>query len=338
MSEKYILVLFSPMYAVLGVDKNASQEEIRKAYRKLAMTHHPDKGGDAETFKNIQKAYETLSDPELRAQYDQGPEPTQCIPVQLELRDLFVGAVHTLGLQNRSPCGACEGKGSTTATTCKGCKGNGFSVVSHPMLPMMMQKLPCAVCHGRKCTFEESKACGTCKGQGFILENKSYPIKIEPGMRFGQIIRLAPDLGLGCMLKAKPGGPWEMVGKDDIMTTLHLTIGQALGGFDTQVMLPHGEPLRIKSQHGRIYKPGQKLVVHNAGLPIRHTSLRGRVVFVIDVEFPDTLTEQQQQLLSTCFPVKGLTDSDLHVHETSDWNPTEEDEMPEAQPTECRTQ
>ena len=58
-------------YEILGVDKSASKAEIKKAYRNLAKKHHPDKGGDAEKFKEINNAYEVLSDDEKRAQYDQ---------------------------------------------------------------------------------------------------------------------------------------------------------------------------------------------------------------------------------------------------------------------------
>ncbi len=57
-------------YDILGVKKNASADEIKKAFRKLAQKHHPDAGGDEETFKNINEAYEVLSDPEKKKQYD----------------------------------------------------------------------------------------------------------------------------------------------------------------------------------------------------------------------------------------------------------------------------
>lgn len=58
-------------YDILGVQPNASQEDIRKAYRKAAITNHPDKGGDPEKFKEISNAYQVLSDEEKRRRYDQ---------------------------------------------------------------------------------------------------------------------------------------------------------------------------------------------------------------------------------------------------------------------------
>ena len=61
-------------YETLGVPKGASEEEIKRAYRKLASQHHPDKGGDTGKFQEIQSAYETLSDPQKRAQHD-NPNP-----------------------------------------------------------------------------------------------------------------------------------------------------------------------------------------------------------------------------------------------------------------------
>ena len=61
-------------YETLGVPKGASDEEIKRAYRKLAGQHHPDKGGDTARFQEIQSAYETLTDPVKRQQHD-NPNP-----------------------------------------------------------------------------------------------------------------------------------------------------------------------------------------------------------------------------------------------------------------------
>ncbi|HLD28443.1 MAG TPA: DnaJ domain-containing protein, partial [Patescibacteria group bacterium] len=59
-------------YEVLGVNKSATQDEVKKAFRKLAHEHHPDKGnGNADKFKEINEAYQTLNNPQKRKQYDQ---------------------------------------------------------------------------------------------------------------------------------------------------------------------------------------------------------------------------------------------------------------------------
>ena len=63
-------------YETLGVPKGASDDEIKRAYRKLASQHHPDKGGDTRRFQEIQSAYDTLSDPVKRQQHD-NPNPFQ---------------------------------------------------------------------------------------------------------------------------------------------------------------------------------------------------------------------------------------------------------------------
>ena len=72
----YYALLFGPVlmtdyYNILGVSPNASPEEIKKAYRKLANQHHPDKGGDQAKFKDISVAYDTLSNAQKKAEYDQ---------------------------------------------------------------------------------------------------------------------------------------------------------------------------------------------------------------------------------------------------------------------------
>ena len=62
------------LYSVLGIGKDASPDEIKRAYRKLASQHHPDKGGDTAKFQQVEEAYRILSDPEKKAQYD-NPAP-----------------------------------------------------------------------------------------------------------------------------------------------------------------------------------------------------------------------------------------------------------------------
>merc|ERR1711934_55579 len=77
-------------YERLGLDKEASFDDIRKAYRKKAMQHHPDRGGDPEVFKKITQAYEVLSNEEKRGLYDKyGEEGVQGDGVPSNTNDIF---------------------------------------------------------------------------------------------------------------------------------------------------------------------------------------------------------------------------------------------------------
>ena len=62
-------------YKILGIERGASDEEIKRAYRKLASIHHPDKGGDTQKFQEIQQAYSVLGDAAQRQQYDNPRKP-----------------------------------------------------------------------------------------------------------------------------------------------------------------------------------------------------------------------------------------------------------------------
>jgi len=62
-------------YSTLGLNRGASVEDIKKAYRSMAMKHHPDRGGDESKFKEIEEAYRTLSDPQKKQMIDQGIDP-----------------------------------------------------------------------------------------------------------------------------------------------------------------------------------------------------------------------------------------------------------------------
>lgn len=64
-------------YSSLGLKKGASPDEIKKAYRSMAMKHHPDRGGDEKKFKEIEEAYRTLSDPQKKQMYDMGVDPNR---------------------------------------------------------------------------------------------------------------------------------------------------------------------------------------------------------------------------------------------------------------------
>lgn len=92
---------------MLGVAKNATPDEIKKAYRKLASQHHPDKGGDTNTFQKIQTAYDTLSDPQKRQMYDNPPQQSEgfqfnFVQQGFNLHDIFGQFNDIMRQQNRN--------------------------------------------------------------------------------------------------------------------------------------------------------------------------------------------------------------------------------------------
>lgn len=213
------------LYEVLGIDKSADANQIKKAYRKKAMKHHPDKGGDEETFKKITKAYEILSDPKKRELYNKygekgveqggggpggmdagdifssffgggggggrrGPQKGKDVLFRLKvsLDDLFNGASKKLRLTKQVICKSCNGKGGVGVKPCATCKGRGVRVVIRQLGPGMIQQMQvaCDECNGEGEIIPPGKRCKECKGEKTLKVKKTLEVHVEKGMRHGQ--------------------------------------------------------------------------------------------------------------------------------------------------------
>src|SRR3954463_53033 len=193
-------------YKVLGVDRKASQEEIKKAYRKLARKYHPDankEAGAEERFKAISEAYDTLSDPDKRKKYDRGGSVftggspfgggaggTGATPGDFgSFSDILSGLFNTGGGRARTKPATERGHDLETTVTlsfeqaiegaqipvsvathaaCTTCRGTGARPGTQPKV--------CPVCNGRgveaqgQGVFSITRPCSRCGGSGTVIE------------------------------------------------------------------------------------------------------------------------------------------------------------------------
>jgi len=205
-------------YEVLGIEKTASQEEIRKAYKKLAKKYHPDvseETGAVEKFKEVAEAYELLDNPEKRRQYDtfgstgsrhrdnysffgdmdsvfneffnQGRQKRVVrgdniqVVVSCTLEDVMTGCAKDVEYMQKEICDECNGAGAKTKKTCDECNGKGASVRTNGNMAV---HTTCVYCRGTGEVVEES--CAKCGGVGLTgKRHKTVGIKIPAGIEDG---------------------------------------------------------------------------------------------------------------------------------------------------------
>lgn len=227
------MVVESRYYDVLGISPNATQEEIKKAYKKMALMHHPDKdGSDGEKFKEISQAFEVLGDPQKRQIYDEhgeqavkegagpggfhspmdifemffggggrsrgparGKDTVYQLPVKLE--DLYNGAVRKLAINRNNLCPKCDGRGGKAGAvqTCRTCNGSGVETRIQQLGIGYFQQIQhvCPTCHGRREVIDPKNSCKNCQGAKVVREKKIVEVHIDPGMANGKTIRFSGE-------------------------------------------------------------------------------------------------------------------------------------------------
>lgn len=204
-------------YNVLGVSETATQDEIKKVYRKLAKENHPDAGGNEDTFKKISVAYDTIGDEQKRQQYDiqrknafggfgdmndmfsqmfgngrankqQNPVHTSNITVSIGVLDSYKARKHSLSYRRQVMCEPCNGGGGDK-TNCNGCGGSGVVVrqVGSGSVVQLMQMV-CDTCGGTGSKM--INPCFLCSGIGSKPEMKSFDVSLPHGIDNGQFLRL----------------------------------------------------------------------------------------------------------------------------------------------------
>lgn len=211
-------------YETLGVSKDATQDEIKKAYRKLSKQYHPDvnpEGG--EKFKDISVAYDTIGDETKRAQYDnklnnpfggnggmsyedifnqmfgnQGGNPFEqrrksapdkIIKVQVSPLESFKGVDKVIHYMKDNHCDVCSGSGGEQQK-CGTCGGAGFQIKTFGTGFMVQQiRTACQTCAGRGYTLVHR--CFSCDGKGVKSTTHEVTVKLPVGIDDGQYLKLA---------------------------------------------------------------------------------------------------------------------------------------------------
>ena len=221
------------------MSKGASEEELKKAYRKMAKQYHPDRNpGDTTAeakFKEANEAYEILSNPEKRSRYDQfghagvdpnygaggggfggfggggqqranAPQKGESLraSITISFEEAAFGCEKEIDLTRTEHCDDCQGTGAqpgTTAETCSECRGTGSVRVQQRMGGMAFSSTaPCKRCAGRgKIIHSPCKSCG---GNGTVRRKKRINVTIPSGIDDGQAVSLRGQGNAG-----KNGGP-----------------------------------------------------------------------------------------------------------------------------------
>lgn len=203
-------------YDILGVNDTATQDEIKKAYRKKAVESHPDKGGNEEIFKKISEAYDTLGDEQKRKDYDikrtnpfggfEGDPfsgfgdffnnmnttrvrraPDKVIDVQIGTIDSFLGRNIDIRFQRKTNCNTCNGQGGERIT-CNTCQGNGKITqrMGNSFFSNIFQ-VTCNQCNGKG--YSLKNVCYSCAGEGKNNEIQTINLNIPHGISDGQLIK-----------------------------------------------------------------------------------------------------------------------------------------------------
>mmetsp|Transcript_7496 Transcript_7496/g.12489 ORF Transcript_7496/g.12489 Transcript_7496/m.12489 type:complete len:418 (-) Transcript_7496:51-1304(-) len=332
------------LYETLEVEKECEQKEIKKAYRKMSRIHHPDKGGEEHRFKEINAAYEILSDPEKRAAYDKygldgvsedggGPGgaggedlfsmffggggggrrrqaarkgPSINHPLKVSLEDLYNGKTVKLAVNRKVIVGDVK--------ECDKCGGQGAVMEIRQIGPGMITQV--------------QRHCDACGGQGNNAERKNerkvLEVHVDKGMKHNQKVTFRnmadeiPNMEAGdinFVIQEKEHELFKRKGAD-LLVTKELSLNQALCGFKWKINHLDGRDVVIKTRPGEIIhsevidrESGRVLpyirMVKDEGMPSHgNPFVKGNLYVAFQIVFPDALSTETIAALSALLPGK----------------------------------
>ena len=268
-------------WEILGVSRDADENTVKKAYKKLAMKHHPDKGGDPEQFKKIQSAYDKITkgeDESSQSPFPPGFDPFSMFgqffnggaqqkhihEINVKLEVAYRGHEISLKVSDKEPCGSCK---------CDVCRGSGTI-----QLGPFSQTCP-------KCGGQRARGCSVCSRKGFVETTTNYTVNIKPGTPSGTVIPVCDKFDVKINVESDPLFKLEGL---DLVYTVHMTLKESLVGKTFTV--PHlGGNFEYTT---RIIKPHKRYIVKGKGI-----SKEGNLVLKFVIDYPESFTDEQISVL-----------------------------------------
>ncbi len=315
-------------YSILGIKQSASGQDVKKAFRKLARKYHPDINPDDKAaeakFKQINEAYEVLSDKDKRKKYDkfgdQWPYADQFAKAGGQQQD-FSGRDFSYGGGGGFSGGfsgnvgsifeeILRGGGGTYARRPRASRGHDLEYAvavtleeafsgGMRMLNLQSEK-PCPTCQGSG--QQQGKPCPTCRGAGAVASVERLEVKVPPGVKTGSRVRIAgkggqghgggPRGSLALKVTVKPRKILERTG-DDLLATVDVPLTVAVLGGEIKVPTLTGRlALKIpaETENGKAFRLGKQ------GMPRLGGSGRGDLIARVSVELPQKLSAEEKEL------------------------------------------
>ena len=328
---------YNDLYAVLGLDDNATKEEIKRAYRQLAMKWHPDKNPDQKEyaeirFKQITDAYKVLIDDEERKKYENHGPGHHHVFTRTGMDDLFNRFYGPNKCTTTRPKPNIPHPRFGPTTPPPASYSRRFNPAEAPNVPRYNRSAFASAnasdvdeeeedtlgsLYGDinvkvYCTLEElytgvKKLMKVARCRDGVMENKNCVVTLYPGIATGTEI-LAPGQGNKCKDKEPdniifkvleiPHARFKRVG-DNIEETVSITLKESLLGFKLDIKAIDGDPVTIDID-GPI-SSGYQHIVHLRGMPVAKTDKRGDYIITFKVILPEKLTPEQRNAIETLF-------------------------------------
>lgn len=316
-------------YSILGVSRDASEKELKQAFRRLARKHHPDvnpgdKSAEAK-FKEINQAYEVLSDKEKRKKYDRfgdqwqyGDQFAKAGGRQTPFRDFDFSDFAQGGTTFQFGGGNLDSlfdellRGSRSATHTRRARPRRGRDIEHPLEVTLEEayhgtsrilslevKEPCTACHGSGRI--QNIPCSACRGSGTVPRLKRLEVKIPAGVKSGSRVRIAgegePGYGgtkgnLYLVISVKPHQLFERRGNDLYVSAAVPLVTAVLGGEVLIPTLKGNLALKIppETQNGKTFR------LAGQGMPHLGKSSRGSLIAKVSVVLPTNLSPEEKEL------------------------------------------